>query len=156
MTGAIKRPAIYETKDNITFNQALELAGGLQVDAMGKIQIERTVPGQGRMMIRVSLDNNDSINQMLENFDVVKIFPTKTPLNVSISGEVIKKPGTYPLLKEMILADLIVAAGGLGHPESTDLTVFITRWEYNDLRSQRKIYKIQLNPETLKPSLHSI
>ena len=150
VTGAIKRPAIYETKDNITFNQALELAGGLQVDAMGKIQIERTVPGQGRMMIRVSLDNNDSRNQMLENFDVVKIFPTKAPLNVSISGEVIKKPGTYPLLKEMILADLIVAAGGLGHPESTDLTVFITRWEYNDLRSQRKIYKIQLNPETLK------
>ena len=150
VTGAVKRPAIYETKNNITFNQALELAGGLQVDAMGKIQIERTVPGQGRMMIRVSLDNNDSRNQMLENFDVVKIFPTKTPLNVSISGEVIKKPGTYPLLKEMILADLIVAAGGLGHPESTDLTVFITRWEYNDLRSQRKIYKIQLNPETLK------
>ena len=150
VTGAVKRPAIYETKDNITFNQALELAGGLQVDAMGKIQIERTVPGQGRMMIRVSLDNNDSRNQMLENFDVVKIFPTKAPLNVSISGEVIKKPGTYPLLKEMILADLIVAAGGLGHPESTDLTVFITRWEYNDLRSQRKIYKIQLNPETLK------
>ena len=150
VTGAIKRPAIYETKDNITFNQALELAGGLQVDAMGNIQIERTVPGQGRMMIRVSLDNNDSRNQMLENFDVVKIFPTKAPLNVSISGEVIKKPGTYPLLKEMILADLIVAAGGLGHPESTDLTVFITRWEYKDLRSQRKIYKIQLNPETLK------
>ena len=150
VTGAVKRPAIYETKNNITFNQALELAGGLQVDAMGKIQIERTVPGQGRMMIRVSLDNNDSRNQMLENFDVVKIFPTKAPLNVSISGEVIKKPGTYPLLKEMILADLIVAAGGLDHPESTDLTVFITRWEYSDLKSERKIYKIRINPETLE------
>ena len=100
VTGAIKRPAIYETKDNITFNQALELAGGLQVDAMGKIQIERTVPGQGRMMIRVSLDNNDSRNQMLENFDVVKIFPTKAPLNVSISGEVIKSLVLTPCSKK--------------------------------------------------------
>jgi len=150
VTGAVKRPAIYETKNNITFNKALELAGGLQSDTSGMIQIERTVPGQGRMLIRISLDNNDSRNQKLENLDIIKVFPGGSSQTVKVTGEVINLPGNYPLLKEMTLADLVIAAGGLDHPESTDLVVFITRWEYSDLKSERKIYKIRLNPETLE------
>ena len=150
VTGAVKRPAIYETKNNITFNQALELAGGLQADTSGMIQIERTVPGQGRMLIRISLDNNDSRNQKLENLDIIKVFPGGSSQTVKVTGEVVNLPGSYPLLKEMTLADLVIAAGGLDHPESTDLVVFITRWEYSDLKSERKIYKIRLNPETLE------
>ena len=150
VTGAVKRPAIYETKNNITFNQALELAGGLQSDTSGMIQIERTVPGQGRMLIRISLDNNDSRNQKLENLDIIKVFPGGSSQTVKVTGEVVNLPGSYPLLKEMTLADLVIAAGGLDHPESTDLVVFITRWEYSDLKSERKIYKIRLNPETLE------
>ena len=150
VTGAVKRPAIYETKNNITFNQALELAGGLQADTSGMIQIERTVPGQGRMLIRISLDNNASRNQKLENLDIIKVFPGGSSQTVKVTGEVVNLPGSYPLLKEMTLADLVIAAGGLDHPESTDLVVFITRWEYSDLKSERKIYKIRLNPETLE------
>ena len=150
VTGAVKRPAIYETKNNITFNKALELAGGLQADTSGMIQIERTVPGQGRMLIRISLDNNDSRNQKLENLDIIKVFPGGSSQTVKVTGEVVNLPGSYPLLKEMTLADLVIAAGGLDHPESTDLVVFITRWEYSDLKSERKIYKIRLNPETLE------
>ena len=150
VTGAVKRPAIYETKNNITFNQALELAGGLQADTSGMIQIERTVPGQGRMLIRISLDNNASRNQKLENLDIIKVFPGGSSQTVKVTGEVVNLPGNYPLLKEMTLADLVIAAGGLDHPESTDLVVFITRWEYSDLKSERKIYKIRLNPETLE------
>ena len=150
VTGAVKRPAIYETKNNITFNQALELAGGLQADTSGMIQIERTVPGQGRALIRISLDNNASRNQKLENLDIIKVFPGGSSQSVKVTGEVVNLPGNYPLLKEMTLADLIIAAGGLDHPESTDLVVFITRWEYSDLKSERKIYKIRLNPETLE------
>ena len=150
VTGAVKRPAIYETKNNITFNQALELAGGLQADTSGMIQIERTVPGQGRALIRISLDNNASRNQKLENLDIIKVFPGRSSQTVKVTGEVVNLPGNYPLLKEMTLADLIIAAGGLDHPESTDLVVFITRWEYSDLKSERKIYKIRLNPETLE------
>ena len=150
VTGAVKRPAIYETKNNITFNKALELAGGLQSDTSGMIQIERTVPGQGRMLIRISLDNNDSRNQKLENLDIIKVFPGGSSQTVKVTGEVVNLPGSYPLLKEMTLADLVIAAGGLDHPESTDLVVFITRWEYSDLKSERKIYKIRLNPETLE------
>ena len=150
VTGAVKRPAIYETKNNITFNKALELAGGLQADTSGMIQIERTVPGQGRMLIRISLDNNASRNQKLENLDIIKVFPEESLQTVKVTGEVVKLPGSYPLLKEMTLADLVIAAGGLDHPESTDLVVFITRWEYSDLKSERKIYKIRLNPETLE------
>ena len=150
VTGAVKRPAIYETKNNITFNKALELAGGLQADTSGMIQIERTVPGQGRMLIRISLDNNDSRNQKLENLDIIKVFPGGSSQTVKVTGEVVNLPGNYPLLKEMTLADLVIAAGGLDHPESTDLVVFITRWEYSDLKSERKIYKIRLNPETLE------
>ena len=150
VTGAVKRPAIYETKNNITFNKALELAGGLQADTSGMIQIERTVPGQGRALIRISLDNNASRNQKLENLDIIKVFPGGSSQTVKVTGEVINLPGNYPLLKEMTLADLVIAAGGLDHPESTDLVVFITRWEYSDLKSERKIYKIRLNPETLE------
>ena len=150
VTGAVKRPAIYETKNNITFNKALELAGGLQADTSGMIQIERTVPGQGRMLIRISLDNNASRNQKLENLDIIKVFPGGSSQTVKVTGEVVNLPGSYPLLKEMTLADLVIAAGGLDHPESTDLVVFITRWEYSDLKSERKIYKIRLNPETLE------
>ena len=150
VTGAVKRPAIYETKNNITFNKALELAGGLQADTSGMIQIERTVPGQGRMLIRISLDNNASRNQKLENLDIIKVFPGGSSQTVKVTGEVVNLPGNYPLLKEMTLADLVIAAGGLDHPESTDLVVFITRWEYSDLKSERKIYKIRLNPETLE------
>ena len=46
VTGAVKRPAIYETKDNITFNQALELAGDCRQTPWGRYRSKGLVRGK--------------------------------------------------------------------------------------------------------------
>ena len=150
MAGAVLRPGIYEIQKEVNLKQGIELAGGLQPEIMGQIQIERTLPGQPSKLIRVFLADPDSGRQKLENHDVVKVFPGSRSRTVKISGEVIQAPGNYPMLEGMNMSDLVQAAGGLDHPESTDFTVFITRWEYSDTTSQRIIYKIRLDSQTLK------
>ena len=55
--GAVRRPAIYELKNERTAEQAIELAGGLLPDADAKLgQLERILPSRLRQMHNIDSD----------------------------------------------------------------------------------------------------
>ncbi len=150
VSGMVRRPAIYELDGNTSVEEGIALAGGTLPDSdPGLVQIERSIPGTGRSLIRVSLDETSSRSLLLRDHDVLKVFPPVEDKMVIVNGSVIRKPGNYPLLDQMQMSDLILAAGGLDHPEATDLTAYISRWEYRNGESLRQIYRIKLDPHKL-------
>ncbi|MBU2677222.1 MAG: SLBB domain-containing protein [Gammaproteobacteria bacterium] len=107
ISGAVKRPAIYETKGTATIADAVQLAGGLAPHAFGKgARIER-IDGE-RTTITVDLTSADSSGQRVHSGDTL-IVPDVLPDledTVVLAGHVFR-PGKYPWRPGMRLTDLI-------------------------------------------------
>jgi protein involved in polysaccharide export with SLBB domain len=107
VSGAVKRPAIYETKGAATIADAVQLAGGLASDAFGKgARIER-VDGE-RTTIAVDLTSTDSSRLKVRSGDTL-IVPDVLPNledTVVLAGHVFR-PGNYEWRPGMRLTDLI-------------------------------------------------
>ncbi|MDH3578250.1 MAG: SLBB domain-containing protein [Gammaproteobacteria bacterium] len=105
--GAVKRPAIYETKGEATIADAVELAGGLAPEAFGKgARVER-VDG-GKTTIAVDLSSTDSSRLRIHSGDTL-IVPEVLPSledTVVLAGHVFR-PGNYPWRPGMRLTDLV-------------------------------------------------
>ena len=72
--GAVKRPAIYELKDEEDLAAALDDAGGITVAAsLAHISIERVVPNQGREEIAVDEGSNSDPKPILSRLQATKI-----------------------------------------------------------------------------------
>ena len=97
VAGAVRRPAIYETKGERTAEQAIELAGGLLPDAdPALVQMERIMPSRFLEMQNVDLTKPASRAIVLVNGDkllVPKIRPTLEN-SVTLSGYVFR-PGRF-------------------------------------------------------------
>jgi len=110
IAGNVKRPAIYELKENHNLHNALELAGGILPSAYTQqIQISRIQKNQREVVV----DIDDRHMQKAEAFhlqdaDLVKIFTIvdKDQNSVYLEGNV-KKPGRYEFRKGMKISDLI-------------------------------------------------
>src|SRR5262249_25715587 len=115
--GAVRRPAIYETHEETSLAEILELAGGmLPTAALRHIEVQRLVAHESHTMLSLNVSNRDdqkSVEQQLAAFevhpgDIVQIFPI-APVNkdaVYLQGHVIR-PGRYSYRPEMRLADLV-------------------------------------------------
>jgi protein involved in polysaccharide export with SLBB domain len=107
VSGAVKRPAIYETKGAATIADAVQLAGGLAPDAFGKgARIERV--DDERTTIAVDLTNLDSSKLKVRSGDTL-IVPDILPNledTVVLAGHVFR-PGNYEWRSGMRLTDLI-------------------------------------------------
>ena len=115
IAGCVKRPAIYELKEEqITIGDLIEIAGGvLPVGYLQNVVIER-VEGHKRRVIRsFNLDpsyemTNINLQISLKDGDVVKIYPVhkETREVVYLEGHV-KYPREYELRPGMKLRDII-------------------------------------------------
>ncbi len=107
VSGAVKRPAIYETKGASTIADAVQLAGGLAPDADGKgARIER-IDGE-RTTVAVDLTSVESSQQTVRSGDTL-IVPDVLPSleeTVVLAGHVFR-PGNYQWRSGMRLSDLI-------------------------------------------------
>ncbi|MBO6577045.1 MAG: SLBB domain-containing protein [Rhodothermales bacterium] len=125
ISGAVRRPAVFELKGTEDFTALLEFAGGLLPDAYGKrFQIERIVPLSERTDPSIAREIIDlplaetvggEVAVTLEDGDVVRISAITDRLDnaVTIQGEVFQ-PGRYQLSNELVtIRDLIGAADGL-------------------------------------------
>ena len=115
--GMVRRPAIYEMKDEKSLADAVALAGGLLPTAtLRHIEVQRVVAHEKQTMLSLDIPQDDSAEaaeKELESFQVkdgdrVRIFPI-APYNqdaVYLEGHVIR-PGKYSFRQGMRVTDLI-------------------------------------------------
>jgi protein involved in polysaccharide export with SLBB domain len=115
--GMVRRPAIYELKDEKDLASVLELAGGLlPTAAVGHIEVQRLVAHEKQTMLSLDIpDTGDSsqITQKLQGFQIqdgdrVRIFPIASGNEdvVYLEGHVVR-PGRYSYHADMRITDVI-------------------------------------------------
>ena len=122
--GEVKRPAIYELKEDENLERLIDIAGNLKSTAyVERIQVERILPFDQRRrghpeVVIVDVDYRD-IKIKKEDFrladgDAVTVYSVHDlKLNfVSLKGAVVR-PGSYQLEKVPTLRDLVLAADSL-------------------------------------------
>ena len=117
--GMVRRPAIYEEKDEKSLADALELAGGLLPGAtLRHIEVQRLVAHEKQTMLSLDIPPDASTadaTQKLESFqiqdgDKVRIFPIAPYAQdaVYLEGHVIR-PGKYSYHDGMRVTDIIAS-----------------------------------------------
>src|SRR5271166_3887541 len=115
--GMVRRPAIYELRDEKTLLDVVDLAGGiLPAAALRHIEVQRLVAHENRTMLSVEIgdtSNPEAVRAKMASFavqdgDEVHIFPI-APYNsesIYLIGHVLR-PGRYSYKPHMRLTDLI-------------------------------------------------
>ena len=146
--GMVRRPAIYELKDEKSLAQVLELAGGLLPAAtLQHIEVQRLVAHEKQTMLSLDVpasDDDAAITKQLESFQVqdgdrIRIFPI-APYNqdaVYLEGHVLR-PGRYSYRQNMRVTDLFSSYKDLLPEPSTS---------YGEI--------IRLNPPDYHPTVES-
>jgi len=146
--GMVRRPAIYELRENTSLAEVLELAGGvLPAAALKQVQVERLMAHENRTMFSLDLSaegNPEKEETRLRSFQVqdgdrIHIFPI-APYNaqaVYLEGHVLR-PGRYSYRQGMTLKDLVTSYSDLlPEPEGN----------YAEI--------IRLNPPDFRPTVES-
>lgn len=107
--GEVRRPAIYELKDETTAAQLLALGGGLTPQADPAVTtLERVNEERQRVTVALNLATTEGRARTLQNGDVVRV-PTIRPIleeSVTISGHV-HRPGEHQFRPGMRLTDVL-------------------------------------------------
>ena len=117
IAGMVRRPAIYELRDEKTLDQAINLAGGVLVSGeLGTIKVERIQAHEHRQVLSVSLLENGVDPPAAEVFkkfavqdgDRVLVLPILpySDKTVYLEGHVFR-PGKYPYRDGLTVADLV-------------------------------------------------
>ena len=115
--GMVRRPAIYELKDEKNLASVLELAGGLLPTAtLSHIEVQRIVAHEKQTMLNLDIPENEgdaAVTQKLESFEIhdgdrVRIFPIApyNPDAIYVEGHVVR-PGRYSYRADMRVTDVI-------------------------------------------------
>jgi polysaccharide export outer membrane protein len=127
--GMVRRPAVYELRNEKTLLDALDLSGGiLPAAALRHIEVQRLVAHEKRTMLSVQIsDTSDSeaVRTQMSGFEVhdgdeIHIFPI-APYNsasIYLQGHVLR-PGRYSYKPEMKLTDLVTSYADLLPEPST-------------------------------------
>lgn len=123
--GAVRRPAIYELRQEKSLADVLAMAGGILSTAMlRRIQVQRVEAHEKRTMLSLDVSDLAVAEAQLRAFelregDEVRIFPI-APYNqdaVYLEGHVLR-PGRYSFRPGMKLTELITTADLLPEPAS--------------------------------------
>ena len=120
--GMVRRPAIYEQKNEKSLADVIDLAGGLLPTAtLDHIEVQRTIAHQKQTMLNLNVPQNDSgadaiaaeASKELQSFQVqdsdkIRIFPIApyTQDAVYLEGHVVR-PGKYSFHQGMHVSDLV-------------------------------------------------
>jgi polysaccharide export outer membrane protein len=141
--GMVRRPAIYELKEEKNLASVLELAGGLlPAAAVQHIEVQRLVAHEKQTMLSLDIqDASDSANvkKKLESFEIhdgdkIRICPI-APFNqdvIYLEGHVIR-PGRYSYRNGMRVTDVIASYSDL-LPEPATQYAEIVRLNAPDFR----------------------
>jgi protein involved in polysaccharide export with SLBB domain len=165
--GMVRRPAIYELKDEKNLAAVLELAGGLLPTAtLRHIEVQRLVAHEKQTMLSFDLPEVDSdavVTKKLEAFEIqdgdrIRVFPI-APYNqdvVYLEGHVMR-PGRYSYRSNMKLTDVIGSYKDL-LPEPASQYAEIVRLNAPDFHPSVESFNLAealANPEQ-GPVLHAL
>ena len=145
ITGMVRRPAVYELRDEKTLAEALDLAGGILPAATLKhVEVQRLEAHEKHTMLSLDLSPEGGADSQLATFNVkdgdeIHIFPI-APYNqdmIYVQGHLLR-PGKYSYQKGMKLTDIITSYKDL-LPEPAP--------HYGEI--------IRLNPPDFRPSVVS-
>jgi polysaccharide export outer membrane protein len=117
--GMVRRPAIYELRDEKNLATVLELAGGLLPTAtLRHIEVQRLVAHQNQTMLSLDIpevDDRTEVTKKLEAFEIqdgdrIRVFPI-VPYNqdaVYLEGHVVR-PGRYSYRADMKVTDVVTS-----------------------------------------------
>ncbi len=141
--GMVRRPAVYELREEKNLAEVLELAGGiLPAAALRHIEVQRLEAHQKRTMLNLDIPetvDSASLAKQLESFamqsgDVVHIFPI-APYSqnaIYLQGHVLR-PGRYSFQTGMKLTDIVSSQADL-LPEPAGAYAEIIRLNAPDYR----------------------
>jgi protein involved in polysaccharide export with SLBB domain len=165
--GMVRRPAIYELKDEKNLATVLELAGGLLPTAtLRHIEVQRLVAHDKQTMLSFDLpevDSDSEVTKKLEAFEIhdgdrIRVFPI-APYNqdaVYLEGHVIR-PGRYSYRPNMKVTDVIASYRDL-LPEPANQYAEIIRLNAPDFHPTVESFNLAgalANPEQA-PALHAM
>jgi polysaccharide biosynthesis/export protein len=107
--GEVKRPAIYELKNEKTAQQLLNLAGGLLPNAYPNVAVIERISNTGdRTLLNLDLSKNNQKKTKIQNGDLLKIPSILDRMdNVVILSGHVHRPGGFQWFKGMRVTDLI-------------------------------------------------
>jgi polysaccharide biosynthesis/export protein len=108
--GEVRRPAIYEVRDEESVAELVALAGGLNAAAnRSAVKLERVVPNRGTTVQDIDL-GADRAQTAVRDGDVLRVPPNLEQLesSVRLAGNVFQ-PGLYQWRQGMRLTDLVPA-----------------------------------------------
>jgi len=116
IAGNVKRPALYEFKEDYSLERLIELAGGIIPTAYTQqIQVERTIKNEKKVVIDIDDKNLERARSVtLQDADLVKVFSiVDKDVNVVYLNGNVKKGGKYALSAGMRLKDVLKGAEDL-------------------------------------------
>ena len=138
IVGNVKRPAIYELKENETLHDLIELAGGiLPTGYTQQIQVERIIKNEKQVVIDINDKDLEKSKQFhLKDGDLVSIFNiVDREENVVYLYGNVKRQGRYEYKEGMKIRDLIKDYNDL-LPETYFDYALIKRLALPDLRTE--------------------
>ncbi|MDI6782205.1 MAG: SLBB domain-containing protein [bacterium] len=116
LVGMVLRPGRYELKEGMKIGELLDLGKLLEEACVEKIDIIRTYKDKHQQVISINLNKEDKACDLeLQEWDRVVVYSSwdlKPRDRVSITG-LVKNPGSYDLLEDMTVGDIICQAGGI-------------------------------------------
>ncbi len=115
ISGEVKRPAIYELKNETKLEELISLAGGLTAEAFPhSMQVERIQGNRERTVIDIDMTKPEGQQTLLVSGDVVRVYQVSDQMEriVTLSGYT-KRAGPYQWTEGMRLTQLISSLGDL-------------------------------------------
>jgi polysaccharide biosynthesis/export protein len=150
IAGSVKRPAIYELKDERTLKDLIGLAEGLTATGyLPQVQISRVVANEKKKVIDLNLESagtGKTQDELLaavaiQDLDVVRIFSINSLLrdHFRLEGH-LDRPGSYALKPGLRLSDVLALDHFL--PEYYPSFIEVTRLMPPDLQPQKIVVKL--------------
>jgi protein involved in polysaccharide export with SLBB domain len=135
IAGSVKRPAIYELKNEKTLKELISLAEGITATGfLQRVQISRVIANEKKQVLDVNLDpskTGKSIDELtaslpVQDMDIVRIFPINNLLrdHFKVEGHV-ERPGFYAMKPGVRLSSVLTKENLL--PEYAPTVVELTR-----------------------------
>lgn len=143
LSGEVRRPAIYELKQETSVDQLVQLGGGLMPEADSTLAtIERVNEQRQHVIVDVNLTTNAGRALPLRTGDTVRI-PSIRPVlehSVTVSGH-LHRPGQYQFRPGMRLTDVIPSLDEL--QPNADQRYVLVRREIEDRRM--RVFSVDLS-----------